>query len=107
MARPWRTRSRLRANGSVRRSFSHPIARSAANPGRAERLGTLVASGLIVGESLWGVINAGLIVSLGRDAPLALVPETFALGPWLGVLGFVGAIVFLYGWMLKRSAAAR
>ena len=82
-------------------------ARSAANPGRAERLGTLVASGLIVGESLWGVINAGLIVSLGRDAPLALVPETFALGPWLGVLGFVGAIVFLYGWMLKRSAAAR
>jgi len=82
-------------------------ARSAANPGRAERLGTLVASGLIVGESLWGVINAGLIVSLGRDAPLALVPETFALGPWLGVLGFVGSIVFLYGWMLKRSAAAR
>jgi hypothetical protein len=62
---------------------------------------------LIVGESLWGVINAGLIVSLGRDAPLALVPETFALGPWLGVLGFVGSIVFLYGWMLKRSAAAR
>ena len=82
-------------------------ARSAANPGRAERQGTLVASGLIVGESLWGVINAGLIVSLGRDAPLALVPETFAPGPWLGVLGFVGSIVFLYGWMLKRSAAAR
>jgi len=27
------------------------------NPGRAERLGTLVASGLIVGESLWGVIT--------------------------------------------------
>ena len=34
------------------------------NPERAERLGTLVASGLIVGESLWGVINAGLIVAL-------------------------------------------
>ncbi|MFL5558230.1 MAG: OPT family oligopeptide transporter [Gemmatimonadaceae bacterium] len=81
--------------------------RALPNPERAQRLGTLVASGLIVGESLWGVINAGLIVSLGRDAPLALVPETFALGPWLGVLGFVGAIVFLYGWMLKRSAAAR
>ncbi|HYV06027.1 MAG TPA: oligopeptide transporter, OPT family, partial [Blastocatellia bacterium] len=36
--------------------------RTAANPERAERLGTLVASGLIVGESLWGVLNAGLIV---------------------------------------------
>jgi hypothetical protein len=77
------------------------------NPARAERLGTLVASGLIVGESLWGVINAGLIVGLSKDAPIGLVPETFTLAPWLGVLCFVGAIVYLYGWMLKRSRAVR
>jgi uncharacterized oligopeptide transporter (OPT) family protein len=32
-------------------------------PGTAGRLGTLVASGLIVGESLFGVLNAGLIVA--------------------------------------------
>jgi putative OPT family oligopeptide transporter len=76
------------------------------NPARAERLGTLVASGLIVGESLWGVINAGLIVGLSTDAPLALVPETFAPAPYLGVLGFVVLIVLLYGWMLRRSAVA-
>jgi len=81
--------------------------RSAPNPERAERLGTLVASGLIVGESLWGVINAGLIVALSKDAPLALVPEDFAPAPWLGVLGFVGAIFLLYGWMLRKSAANR
>jgi len=74
------------------------------NPGRAQRLGTLVASGLIVGESIWGVINAGLIVGFGKDAPIALVPESFAPAPWLGVIGFVGAIVWLYGWMLRRSA---
>ncbi len=74
--------------------------------GRAQRLGTLVASGLIVGESIWGVINAGLIVATSKDAPLAVVPETFVPGPWLGVLGFVGLIVLLYGWMLRRSAAA-
>jgi putative OPT family oligopeptide transporter len=80
-------------------------ARLAANPERADRLGTLVASGLIVGESLWGVINAGLIVGFSNDAPIALVPEDFALAPWLGLLGFVGAIVWLYGWMLRRSAA--
>jgi len=81
--------------------------RSFANPERAERLGTLVASGLIVGESLWGVINAGLIVGLSNDAPIGLVSDNFAPGPWLGVLGFVGVIIWLYRWMLRRSAAVR
>jgi putative OPT family oligopeptide transporter len=81
--------------------------RSMPNPGRAQRLGTLVASGLIVGESIWGVINAGLIVGFSKDAPIALVAESFALAPWLGVLGFVGAIVWLYGWMLRRSAVVQ
>ena len=81
--------------------------RSLANPERAERLGTLVASGLIVGESLWGVINAGLIVGLSNDAPIGLVSADFALGPWLGALGFVGVIIWLYRWMLRRSAAVR
>ena len=82
-------------------------ARRSAQPERADRLGTLVASGLIVGESMWGVINAGLIVAFSTDAPIALVAEDFALAPWLGLLGFVGAIIWLYGWMLRRSAATR
>jgi putative OPT family oligopeptide transporter len=81
--------------------------RTMPNPERAERLGTLVASGLIVGESIWGVVNAGLIVALSKDAPIALFPEDFAPAPWLGVLGFVGAVVWLYGWMLRRSRAVR
>src|SRR5687767_12187638 len=74
------------------------------NPERAQRLGTLVASGLIVGESIWGVIVAGLIVLLAKDAPIALVGDDFALAPWLGVILFIAAIVWLYGWMLRRSA---
>jgi putative OPT family oligopeptide transporter len=76
------------------------------NPERAERLGTLVASGLIVGESLWGVLNAGLIVGLSKDAPIGLVPEDFALAPWLGLAAFVGVIVWLYGWLLRKAASA-
>ena len=79
--------------------------RSTPNPERAERLGTLVASGLIVGESLWGVINAGLIVGRSNDAPIGLFPADFAPAPWLGLLGFIGVIVWLYSWMLRRSRA--
>ncbi len=79
--------------------------RTAPDPERAERLGTLVASGLIVGESLWGVLNAGLIVGLSKEAPIGLVPEDFVLAPWIGLICFVGAIVWLYGWMLRRARA--
>src|SRR5689334_9723586 len=81
--------------------------RATPNPERAQRLGTLVASGLIVGESIWGVINAGLIVAFSKDAPIALVPESFAAAPWLGVLGFIGVIIWLYGWMLRRARTVR
>ena len=91
--------------GAVLSHWYDRRARTMRNPERAERLGTLVASGLIVGESLWGVMNAGLIVALSKDAPIGLVPETFAPAPWLGVIGFVGAIVWIYGWMLRRSRA--
>ena len=82
-------------------------ARRSPNPERAERLGTLVASGLIVGESLWGVANAALIVGTSKDAPIGLVPEDFVAAPWLGLLGFIAIIVLLYGWMLRRSRAAQ
>ena len=69
-----------------------------------ERLGTLVASGMIVGESLFGVLNAGLIVGFSNDAPIALVRADLTLAIVIGALLFVGLIVSLYGWMLNRAA---
>ncbi|HYW32009.1 MAG TPA: oligopeptide transporter, OPT family, partial [Gemmatimonas sp.] len=75
-------------------------------PTRAERLGTLVASGLIVGESLFGVLTAGLIVATANDAPLALVGEDFAPARILGLVGFVLLVVGLYRWMLGRVQRA-
>ncbi len=73
-------------------------------PARAERLGTLVASGLIVGESLFGVLNAGLIVASSNDAPIALVPEAFAPAKILGVVSFIVLVVWLYRWMLGKAS---
>ncbi len=64
-----------------------------------KRLGVLVASGMIVGESLLGVLVAGLIVI---HVPLALVPDDFAPANWIGLGAFVFLIVVLYGWMLRR-----
>ncbi len=66
------------------------------------RHGVLFASGLIVGESLVGVIIAIIIVfsvtSGGSDAPLAIVGKEF--GPtadWLGLLVFIVMIaIFVY-----------
>ncbi len=75
-------------------------------PERAERLGVLVASGLIVGESLFGVLNAGLIVAFNNEAPIALVPEDFGPANLLGLVTFAGLVVALYAWMLRRSRAA-
>jgi hypothetical protein len=72
---------------------------------RAERLGVLVASGMIVGESLFGVLNAGLIVGFNHDAPLAVVGADFALAGPIAAVGFVGLIVALYGWLLRRARA--
>jgi len=72
---------------------------------RAERLGVLIASGMIVGESLFGVINAGIIVGANRDAPLAVVPAGFEFATMLGVLGLAGLTALLYGWLLKRARA--
>jgi putative OPT family oligopeptide transporter len=92
--------------GAVLSEWYSRRARRAPNPDRAERLGTLVASGLIVGESLWGVLNAGLIVALSNDAPIGLVPEDLAWNRWLGLLGFVGIIIWLYSWMLRRARTA-
>jgi putative OPT family oligopeptide transporter len=72
---------------------------------RGEQLGVLVASGLIVGESLFGVLLSGLIVATNDEAPLALAPADFAWAPLFGAIAFVALIVVLYRWMLRSSRA--
>jgi hypothetical protein len=77
------------------------------NPEYAKRLAVLIASGMIVGESLWGVVNAGLVSATNKDAPLALVPAEFAAANIVGVALFVVLIAVLYGWIMRRARLAR
>ncbi|HEY9382956.1 MAG TPA: oligopeptide transporter, OPT family [Gemmatimonadales bacterium] len=74
------------------------------NAEMAKRFGVLLASGLIVGESLLGVLNAGLIVATGSAAPLALVGASFAgTATWIGVLLFAVVIALSYRWVSRQS----
>ncbi|MBV8345290.1 MAG: oligopeptide transporter, OPT family [Candidatus Eremiobacteraeota bacterium] len=67
------------------------------HPDRAKQLGVLVASGLIVGESIFGVLLAGLIVFSGNPSPLALVGDAFApAANYVGTAAFVLAIAALF-----------
>lgn len=75
------------------------------DPERVKRLGVLLATGLIVGESLFGVLLAGLVAGTGEESPLAVVGDGFASASELvGLLAFVGVIGWLY-WSTKRNAA--
>lgn len=71
----------------------------------AKRMGVLMASGLIVGESLFGVFNAGVIGATENEAPFAI----FNLGEaWpdmtIGLIAFAVITVVLYQWIRGRSA---
>lgn len=65
----------------------------------ARRLGVLVASGFIVGESLFGVLLAGIIVAMNNPSPFAIVGDSFATASnWLGAIAFVAAVWATYRW---------
>lgn len=65
------------------------------NPEFAERMGVLMATGFIVGESLFGVAFAGIVAATDSDAPLALVGESHWAVP-LAIILFAGVIGALY-----------
>ena len=77
--------------------------RAAKNPEFAKRLGVLMATGLIVGESLFGVVFAGIVGATDNDAPLALVEE-FAWAVPIGLVLFAGSLAWLYAGTRRESA---
>jgi len=67
-------------------------------PEATKQLGVLLASGMIVGEGLVGVLVAALVAFSGQDFPLSLVPDSFADNGavWLGAIVFTVVIYALY-----------
>jgi len=74
-----------------------------ANAASVKQLGVLLASGLIVGEGLVGVLIAAAVAFSGKDYPLGLVGDQFADGPAivLGPAAFAIAVVLLYRWVAR------
>ena len=70
----------------------------------ARRMGVLLASGLIVGESLFGVFYASVIVGTNSEAPFAMIPEGSGWPAMLaGIVVFAAAVFALYSWTRKRA----
>ena len=89
--------------GAVLGHFYNRWAARQANPGFAERMGVLAATGLIVGDSLFNVAFAGIVAGTDNPEALALIE----VGAWqmpLGVVVFAAAIMMLYGWTRRRAA---
>jgi putative OPT family oligopeptide transporter len=81
----------------VGRIYDSWAERSGGGSERKKQLGVLLATGLIVGESLYGVVFAGVVTATGKDEPLAMVGDGFhGWAELLGVTAFVGLIAWLY-----------
>lgn len=91
--------------GTVLGHYYDKWAEARKDPEAAKRMGVLAATGLIVGESLFGVAFAGIVAGSGSDAPLAVVGEGFApIAEYGGAILFVGILWWIYN-RTRREAA--
>ena len=75
-------------------------------PEATKQLGVLLASGLIVGESIIGVVISAIVVFSGKGAPLSLVgPGYETAGIVIGGVAFAAIAFLLYRWILRMGAA--
>ncbi|HEX9954027.1 MAG TPA: oligopeptide transporter, OPT family [Allosphingosinicella sp.] len=87
--------------GAVLGKLYDKRAERASDPEAAKRMGVLMATGLIVGDSLLNVAFAGVVAGTGSGSPLALVGDDFA-----GTAIILGTLVFAaLLWLLYRRTA--
>ena len=97
--------------GAILGWFYNRWALSAKSPAFAERMGVLMATGLIVGESLMGVVFAFMVGGAQRAGStdpanvLALV-QPYSAVMYVSVIVFTLAILGLYLWTRGRASVA-
>jgi putative OPT family oligopeptide transporter len=68
-----------------------------ARPEATKQLGVLLASGLIVGESVLAVIFTALVAFTGKQFPIGVVGDSFTdASEWLGGIAFAVVLFLLY-----------
>ena len=65
-------------------------------------MGVLLATGLIVGESLFGVVFAFIVWLTNKDAPLAVV-SNFGWAIPFGLVVFAVSVLGLYAWTRNQA----
>jgi len=92
--------------GTIVGWFFDRCADRTARPEPTKQLGVLLASGLIVGESIIGVVISAIVVFSGKAAPLGLVGPGFeTAGIIIGGLAFAVIAFVLYRWVLGMATA--
>jgi putative OPT family oligopeptide transporter len=92
--------------GAVVGWFFDKRANSSPRPEATKQLGVLLASGLIVGESVILVVISAIVALSGVAAPLALVGPGFeTAAKILGGLAFIAIVAVLYRWIWRLATA--
>ena len=92
--------------GTVIGHFWNRMAATTARPEFTARLGVLLATGLVVGDSLFGLAFAGAVGAVGDPARLAVVGEDFApTAEWIGIVAVVVLVVGTYVRTKQRALA--
>jgi putative OPT family oligopeptide transporter len=93
--------------GAIAGWYYNKRAERAADPEGTKQLGVLLASGMIVGESLFGVLLAAIVVFSGNAAPFAIVGADFeTYGVWIGGIAFAAVMIGLYRWISRMGGQA-
>ena len=85
--------------------FYDKWAAKTSNPEFAQRMGVLLATGLIVGESIMGVVYASIVAATQKDAPLSIIEQNPLAVP-LGLVIFTVVVLAFYGWTRRETKVA-